>query len=324
MNKSIFKTFIFFFFLTFLSGCNNQEFTLYTETFNFFEKDIEVKIYTTSEKKAKKAFEEIGNIYDKYEQIASRTNKDSEISYIHNNELKEKTIKISDEMTKLINTGIEWNKKSEGLININSGAIIDLWNDKYDYNLIPTQEELESLNINMDDINIHSNRINNNHYNLSFDNYINGYTHKEVKNYLESINIKSYFINAGSEVMVGKGYNNENYNIAISNPFDDTLLHLFSVQDKYIVTKSIYYNSYKYEDKLYSSILNPKTKYMSDKMVNVTVVSDDAITGDMLATILFLMDINDGKEFIKKYDVQAIWCYYDENGNEIVEKTDNL
>lgn len=324
MNKKVFKTFLFFLSFLFLSGCSKQELTLYTKNFNFLDKEIEVKIYTTSEKKANKAFEEIGDIYDKYEQIASRDDENSEISYIFNNRSKDNKIKISDEMTELINTGIDWYKKSNGLININSGSIIDLWNDKYKDNLMPTQKELDSLNIDIDNISIHNNYIDNNHVNLSFDNYINGYTNQKIKKYLESINIRCYFINAGSEVMVGKGYDNKDYNIAISNPFDDTLLQLFSIQNKYIVTKSIYYNSYEYDNNLYSSIVNPKSKYMSNNMVNVTVVSNDAIVGDMLATILFLMDVDDGKEFIKQYDVQAIWCYYDENGNEIVEKTDNL
>ena len=319
-----FKTIILILSFLFIAGCNKQKVTLYTKTVHYFDNDIEIKLYTTSSSKASKAFDDIADIYSTYEKISNRNNKNSEISYIFNNHSKEKSIKVSNEMKELIEFGIEWYKNSDGLININSGDIIDLWDDKYKQNLIPTLDDLKSVSDDINQIDLKGNNIINNHVNMSFNSYIQGYTNKKVKDYLKSVHIDTYFINTGNGVMVGKGKDNEDYVIALSNPFDDSLLQMFSIQNKYLVTKSIYYKSYKYDDKLYSNIVNGKSKFMSDNMISITVVSDDPALGDVLSDLLFLTDYDNGYKIATKYNIQAIWCYYDELGNEVIKKTDNL
>lgn len=319
-----FKTLILVLSFLFLSGCQKGELTLYTKILNYFDSDIEIKLYSTSKKKANKAFEEIENIYSKYDNITNRSDQNSEISYIYNNTSKDKSIKVSNEMKDLINFGIKWYKTSDGLISINTGDIIDLWNDKYKQNLIPTSNELININTDIDKITLKGNKLDNNHVNLSFNLFIKGYTNKKVEDYLKSINIDTYFINTGSEIMTGTGIDNEDYVIAISNPFDDSLLEMFNVQNKYIVTKSIYHNAYKYDSDIYSSIVNAKNKTMSNNMVSVTVVSDEVDTGEMVANMLFMLDYEDGLKIANKYNVKAIWCYLDKQGNEIIKKTDNM
>ena len=43
-----------------------------------------------------------------------------------------------------------------------------------------------------------------------------------------------------------------------------------------------------------------------------TVVTKDSALGDILSTTLFLMTVDEGKEFIKDYDVEAIWVTNDD------------
>lgn len=50
-------------------------------------------------------------------------------------------------------------------------------------------------------------------------------------------------------------------------------------------------------------------------MKSVTIISSDCTLADALSTTLFLMDIESGKEFIKKYDVDVIWY---SNDNEVI------
>ena len=54
-------------------------------------------------------------------------------------------------------------------------------------------------------------------------------------------------------------------------------------------------------------------------MKSVTVIGEDSGLCDILSTTLFLMNIGEGKEFIKDYDVKVIWFT---NDNEII-KSDN-
>ena len=317
MNKI--KTFILVLIILLLTGCGKKELKEYTKEFNYFNSDISIKLYTTSSDKAKAAFEYIEDIYKDYENIINRDNESSEIFYIYSNNSKDKKIKISNNMYNLIEYGLKLYKDSNGYLSINTGYLVDIWNEYYQKNTIPSNIELKNINTNINKINIKNNVMDNNHVNLYFNQFIKGYINKLIKEYLMSINIDYYFINTGNEVLTGKNINDEDYIVAISSPFKKDVLKVFNVQNKYIVTKSIYYNSYEYDNEIYSSIVDAKEKTMANNMISVTVMGDDIYNTELAANLLFINDYYDGKELAKKYDVDVIWCYKDNKGKEVIK-----
>lgn len=302
-----------------LTGCSKKELKEYQKNLEFFDSNINIKLYTTSKDKADNTFNHIKDIYKKYEDILNKDNSNSEISYIYKNNSKDKKIKISTDMNNLIEYGLKLYKDSNGTLSINTGDLIELWNKDYQNNTIPTKEELKNINTDIDKIKIKNNVLDNNHINLDFNQFIKGYINKLTKEYLESVNIDYYFINTGNEVLTGKNINNEDYIIAISNPFNDDVLKVFNVQNKYIVTKSIYYNNYLYDNELYSSIIDAKNKTMTNSMISVTVVGDDIYNTELAANLLFINDYYDGIDIAKKYNVDVIWCYKDSKGKEVIK-----
>lgn len=322
MNKI--KTLIIVLICLFLTGCGNKELNEYTKEFNYFNSDISIKLYTTSSDKANNAFDKIEDIYKTYEEILDRFNSNSEIFYIYNNNSNDSKIKISTYMNNLIEYGIKLYKDSYGFLSINTGDIVDIWNNDYKNNVLPSSKELKNINTSIDKINVNNNVMDNNHINLYFDNFIKGYINKSIKEYLMSINIDYYFINTGNEVLVGNGIDNTDYVVVISSPFDDSVLKVFNLQNKYITTKSIYYNSYKYDNEVYSNLVNAKEKIMANNMISITVVSDDVYTSELVANMLFMNDYYDGLDIAKKYNVQVIWCYKDNLGKDVIKTYDYL
>lgn len=313
------KTIILILIFLILTGCSKKELKEYKKNLEFFDSNINIKLYTTSKDKADNTFNNIKDIYKKYEDILNKDDSNSEISYIYNNNSKDKKIKVSTDMSNLIEYGLKLYKDSNGTLSINTGNLIDLWNKDYQNNSIPTEDELKSINTSIDKIKIKNNILDNNHVNLDFNQFIKGYINKLTKEYLESVNIDYYFINTGNEVLTGKNIINEDYIIAISNPFNDDVLKVFNIQNKYIVTKSIYYNNYEYDDELYSSIIDAKGKTMTNNMVSVTVVGDDVYETELAANLLFINDYYDGIDIAKKYNVDVIWCYKDNKGKEVIK-----
>ena len=56
-------------------------------------------------------------------------------------------------------------------------------------------------------------------------------------------------------------------------------------------------------------------------MKSVTVITKDSAVGDALSTTLFLMSVEDGMEYIKKFkDVEVIWF----TNEDKVVKTDGV
>ena len=46
-------------------------------------------------------------------------------------------------------------------------------------------------------------------------------------------------------------------------------------------------------------------------MLCVTVITKESKQADLLSTTLFLMSVDDGMEYIKNYDAEAIWYLKD-------------
>ena len=307
MNK--YKTIILFFAFFILCGCSNGKLKEYTNEFNYFNSDINIKIYTTSYDKAMVVFSDIEDIYKKYDNITNRDNSNSEVSMIKN----KYGIKLSSDMNDLIKYGKKIYSDSDKLLSINTGELVDLWNNS---DTIPDGSNIDT---SLDKLVIKNGKLINK-MNLSFDNYIKGYTNNLVKEYLLDVGVDKYFINTGNEVLVGNNIDNEDYIVAIGSPFSNEVLKVFNVQNKYIVTKSIYYNGYDFDGSLYSNIVDAKNKNMANNMVSITVSGDDIYTTELAANILFINDYYDGIDIAKKYNVDVIWCYKDKSGKEIIKR----
>ena len=145
-----------------------------------------------------------------------------------------------------------------------------------------------------------------------------GYVTEKVGKYLEDNGINYYLINAGGNVKVGKS-NKGYYNIGIASPISDETFEIVKDENISVVTSGGYERFYEYDGVKYHHIINPNTKYPADYMKSVTVIGKDSGLCDILSTTLFLMDIDEGKEFIKDYDVKVIWFT---NDDEII-KSDN-
>ena len=64
----------------------------------------------------------------------------------------------------------------------------------------------------------------------------------------------------------------------------------------------------------YSHTINPVTGYpVRHSLLSVTVLAEDCITADALATALMVMGTDKAKSFLKNTDVEAL-LIYDDNG----------
>ena len=136
---------------------------------------------------------------------------------------------------------------------------------------------------------------------------------------MQSLGVKAGIINAAGDIATwGKQLNGQPWLIGVNNPFETgETIEIFEFIENNAVTTSGNYEKYaEIADKRYSHIINPKTLYPSNYMKSVTVISDDSALADLLSTTLFLMPIEDGKEFIKDYQVEVIWYT---NDNQVIK-----
>ena len=195
--------------LLLLTGCNNN---YYSTNLFYMDTVINIKIYNAKQEKVEKAFKEIESIYQKYDNLTDFYDQNSELSKLNNNV----NINISDELWQLIKFGDEWYDKSNGLLNINIGALTKVWHDfRENHTELP-----DVKNIVIERLNIVDDRITNDNVNIDLGAIAKGYVTQIVGEYLKNQGLEYYIINAGGNVLVGKspkGY----YNIGIASPLSD-------------------------------------------------------------------------------------------------------
>jgi len=284
---------------------------------------INIKIYDVDEKTKDKAFDNIDKIYKKYHELSDRYQKYDNVKniyYINNIDINTE-IEIEKELYDLIDYSVSFCKDSNGLLNIAMGNVIDVWKSYRDGEKegIPTVDELKNQNINLDDLVLSNNKIlKKSNISLDLGAFAKGYATEVAGDYLESIDIDKYIINAGGNVKVGKHYDNKKYKIGLQKPTKDSEIYQVVKGNNIAVTTSgSYERFYEYEGISYHHIIDPNTLFPPKYMLSVSVISEYSTYADALDTMLFLMPLEEGLEYVYKLDdIEAIWYT---NDGKIIE-----
>jgi thiamine biosynthesis lipoprotein len=150
-----------------------------------------------------------------------------------------------------------------------------------------------------------------------------GYSVDVVARYLDSKGIKNYMIDIGGELVV-KGLNpkDEVWRIGINKPVDDSLSLNQEIQttlkltDVGIATSGNYRNFYYKDGKKYAHTIDPRTGYpVQHNILSATVVAEDCMTADALATAFMVMGLDEAEAFTKSHpNIGAYFIYSDEKG----------
>lgn len=303
-----------------LVGCSNKK-NYYSYDMFYMDTYINVKIYDIDYKSKEKVFDEVDKIYEEYHNLSDRYNKYDNLKnvyYLNNVLSNDEFVEIDSKLYKLLSYSIDNYDKTNGLVNIALGNVIDVWK-KYrdDESGIPTIEELNNAgSINIEDVVLSDGKyMKKNNVKIDLGSIAKGYATEEVGKYLESIGYKKYIINAGGNVKVGEHYNNESYKIGIEDPTDTSKLYKIVLGNNIcVITSGAYQRYYKYEGKIYSHIIDPNTLFPPNNTNSVTVITNNSAYGDIISTYLFLLPIEEGIKYVNSNDdIEAVW--YDLNGN---------
>lgn len=299
--------------------CNTFKNKIYEKDYSYFDTYINVKIYTKNSKKVTEIFDEIDKIYSEYHKLTDRYNSYpglTNLYTINNNVLTDKYLEIDEKLIDLINYGINMYKWSNGKVDISMGNVIDIWKGYRESNLgIPTLEELQYVNYNnIEQIEIKNNKIKNNNLNIDLGAISKGYVTQKVGEYLKSIGVEKYLINAGGNVLTGSSYKKEKYKIGLENPNNQNDIYkIIKVENKAVVTSGGYLRYYEYNGTKYHHIIDPETLYPTNYSKSVTVITSDSAYADFLSTYLFLLPVDEGINYVNNLkDVEAIWYLNDD------------
>jgi len=160
-----------------------------------------------------------------------------------------------------------------------------------------------------------------------------GYTVDVICNYLSSEGFDSYLVEVGGEVRTkGKKPGDMPWIIGLDKPSDGNYTPgLYRQADIKLVDKALAtsgnYRKFFIEDGIkYSHTIDPKTGYpVKHQLLSATIIADDCMTADALATACMVMGLEKARELILEVEgIDAYFVYSDEEGDFKTWFTDGM
>tara|TARA_B100001059_G_C17751389_1_gene537376 strand:- start:34 stop:930 length:897 start_codon:yes stop_codon:yes gene_type:complete len=236
-----------------------------------------------------------------------------------------KPIKVDKELFDLISRSIKISNLTQGAFDISYASLDKVWYFDKKMLEMPSEEEVKKSVYKVGFNNIVLDKKNqtvflkNKGMKIGFGAIGKGYAADMAKLILLKNNVKSGIINASGDLTAwGEKPSGEDWMVAIVNPLKKS--NVFSwlpIKNKAVVTSGNYERFIKFNGKLYSHIIDPRTGYPSEGLLSVTIFSKNAELADALATSVYVLGEEIGLDLINQ--LNGIDCIIINNKNEIVK-----
>lgn len=257
-------------------------------------------------------------------QTASLWEKNSTIAKVNRNE----AVALDSNFITIFNKAQEISKLTDGAFDITVGLLVNAWGIGYKQNVELSQKTIDSM---LNFVGYHNIAIKDGFFwkkypeiSIDFNAIAKGYSVDLIANYLKGNGITDYLVDIGGEVRA-EGENidtKKKWLIGIERPSktaNDEREYQFVIQlDGKSIATSGTYRKYREVDGIrYSHTIDPKTGYpVSHTLLSATVIADDCITADALATAFMVMGTEKAKSVLAKFkDCEALFIVSDKNGN---------
>ncbi len=272
----------------FLSGCQRSE-PLYQETQVMMGTFVEVK--SDNKSALNTAFNEIRRV----ENLLSKYKSGSDIYRLN----ESGSLRARPETIEIINKSKEFWLASGGMFDITVGPLMDIWGfTEHSHRQPPEQEILDTLNkVGFEKININSvdNLVEFKVSGMKIDlgAIAKGYAVDCAVNKVKQAGVKNCLVNAGGEIYCLGNNAGKPWVVGVQSPDKKGICEKLEFENKAVATSGVYEQFFEKKGKKYTHFMNPKTGWPVDSpAVSVTIIADDCLTADALATVISLL----GKE----------------------------
>lgn len=259
----------------------------------------------------------------RFDQSLSPFNDSSVISRINRNE----ELTADSFFVKCFNRSMEISHETKGAFDITIAPLANAWGFGFKKGAFPDSLMIDSLRqiTGYEKVHLEDGKVmkQDPRIMLSCSAVAKGYSVDVVAQLLERKGIKNYMVDIGGEVVVkGKNPNDALWRIGINKPIDDSLSVKQDLQTVLEITNlgmatSGNYRNYYYKDgKKYAHTIDPRTGYpVQHSILSATVIAEDCMTADALATSFMVMGLEEAEAFCKANPkIDAYFIYSGDNG----------
>ena len=259
----------------------------------------------------------------KVDNSLSPFNKTSIISRINRNE----KVKVDEMFSEVFQLAEKISGDTDGAFDITVAPMVNAWGFGFKTGNPPTRQTIDSLRaiVGFHTVSLQDGYVikKNPKTMLDCSAIAKGYGTDVVARFLKKKGVQNFMVEIGGEIVVnGNSEKLQPWRIGINKPTDDSLNTNQAIQDVVSVsniamaTSGNYRNFYYKNGKKYAHTIDPRTGYpVQHNILSATVVADDCMTADALATAFMVMGLDEAEAFTKSHpNIGAYFIYSDEKG----------
>ena len=257
------------------------------------------------------------------EKLISSWDPNSQTSEINRNAGIQPVI-VDDELFELIKRSIKICKLTNGAFDISYASMDKVWFFDGSMTTIPSKELIKKSvekvgykNIILNEEN-HSVLLKLEGMKIGFGAIGKGYAADKAKEILQKKGVVSGIINASGDLNTwGTQPNGKDWLVAIVNPLNkEKVFSWMPINNSAVVTSGNYEKYVKFNDVLYTHIIDPRTGYPATGILSATIFTKTAELADALATSIFVMGVETGLNFINQ--LNGVECVIIDQNSKII------
>ncbi|MFT6781025.1 MAG: thiamine biosynthesis lipoprotein [Saprospiraceae bacterium] len=160
---------------------------------------------------------------------------------------------------------------------------------------------------------------------LDFSSLAKGYGIDVIGSYFEKLGVTNYLVDIGGEARgAGMSQSGQKWRLAINKPVEGSSLTemelVVQLSGESIATSGSYRQFYEKGGRKIAHIMDPITGYSTTSdLLSASVIAEDCMTADALATALMVSSLEEAKTFLVKNNIKAC-LIYDSDGDSKLEK----
>ena len=287
-----------------------------------------IKIYSKKYINSSNLKEVIEDKLNYINSIFSTYDDSTEISKI--NTTNSKNFTLSKDLSFVLNKAIYYSRLSDGLYDPTVFPLVDLWGfgptKRYSK---PKEAEINGLlkDVSYKNISIYNNElfISNSNIYIDLSSIAKGYAVDIISKLLLDKGYSDFMVEIGGEVRCNGKNNKNEWIIGIINPQYENSLIKTIITNKSMATSGNYNNYSIYEGITYPHIINPKTGWpITNNIISASVIADDCIDADAIATLLMLFPHEKGLSIVNKMKNVEALLFVDMNEKIMKVKSNNF
>jgi FAD:protein FMN transferase len=307
------------FFIVFIGFSQNA----YTRTLKLMGSRFDITVVAENELQGNNFIDIAVNEISRIEKLISSWDANSQTSEINRN-AGIKSVLVDDELFQLIQRCIKISKLTEGAFDISYASMDKVWFFDGSMTEMPTEEAIKNSvskvgyqNIILDETK-QSVFLKLEGMKIGFGAIGKGYAADKAKALLQSKGVTSGIVNASGDLDAwGTQPDGKDWMVAIVNPLNkEKIFSWMPVHNAAVVTSGNYEKYVRFNDVLYTHIIDPRTGYPATGILSATIFTKTAELADALATSIFVMGVDTGLDFVNQ--LNGVECILVDAENKVI------